>query len=104
LKKYREGGWDALLTKRRGRHLGSGRQLGPEDEAYLQQQLRDHTPDQLNLQYALWPHEAVQQLIREETGQTVPIRSITEYFKRWRFTVQKPKKQAYEQQAADVQR
>ncbi|ANB03014.1 IS630 family transposase [Ectothiorhodospira sp. BSL-9] len=104
LKKYREGGWDALLARRRGRRLGSGRQLDPEDEEYLQQQLRDHTPDQLNLQYALWTREAVRQLIREETGQTVPIRSITEYLKRWGFTVQKPKKQAYEQQAADVQR
>ncbi len=46
----------------------------------------------------------MQQLIKQETGLRVPIRSVGEYLKRWGFTVQKPKKQAYEQRPAEVQR
>lgn len=41
-------------------------------------------------------------MIRQETGVKVAIRTIGEYLKRWGFTVQKPKKQAYEQRPAEV--
>jgi len=102
LAKYREGGMKALLAQTRGRRVGSGRQLTPEQEDTLQRMLIDKTPDQLKLQYALWTRSAVQQLIKQETGLTVPIRSVGEYLNRWGFTVQKPKKQAYEQRPAEV--
>lgn len=104
LAKYREGGTKALLSQVRGRRLGSGRQLNTEQEDRLQKLLIDKTPDQLKLQYALWTRQAVQQLIKQETGLVVPIRSVGEYLKRRGFTVQKPKKQAYEQRPAEVQR
>lgn len=104
LTKYREGGMKALLSQVRGRRLGSGRQLNAEQEQRLQQLLIDKTPDQLKLQYALWTRQAVQQLIKQETDLRVPIRSVGEYLKRWGFTVQKPRKQAYEQRPAEVQR
>ena len=104
LAKYRVSGMKALLTQVRGRRLGSGRQLSVEQEQRLRRLLIDKTPDQLKLQYALWTRQAVQQLIKQETGLMVPIRSVGEYLKRWGFTVQKPKKQAYEQRPAEVQR
>ncbi|MCG5501874.1 IS630 family transposase [Ectothiorhodospira lacustris] len=103
LAKYREGGVESLLRQQRGRRLGSGRQLAPDEEADLQELLRQHTPDQLEMPYALWSREAVQELIRQETGLRMPTRSVGEYLKRWGFTVQTRKKQAYEQRAADVQ-
>lgn len=104
LTKYREGGLKALLAQVRGRREGSGRQLTPDEESRLQAMLVDKTPDQLKLQYALWTRKAVQELIKLETGKWVPIRTIGEYLKRWGFTVQKPKKQAYEQRPAEVKR
>jgi transposase len=104
LAKYREGGMKALLAQARGRRVGSGRQLTLDEEDRLQQLLVDKTPDQLKLQYALWTRQAVQQLIKQETGKAVPIRTVGEYLKRWAFTVQKPKKQAYEQRPAEVKR
>ncbi|WP_412851425.1 winged helix-turn-helix domain-containing protein [Ectothiorhodospira shaposhnikovii] len=103
LAKYREGGVESLLRQQRGRRLGSGRQLAPDEEADLQELLRQHTPDQLEMPYALWSREAVQELIRQEIGLRMPTRSVGEYLKRWGFTVQTPKKQAYEQRSADVQ-
>lgn len=104
LAKYREGGMKALLAQTRGRREGSGRQLTPEEEDRLQALLVDETPDQLKLPYALWTRQAVQQVIQQETGKSVPIRTVGEYLKRWGFTVQKPKKQAYEQRPSEVKR
>ncbi|WP_221913916.1 helix-turn-helix domain-containing protein, partial [Thiorhodospira sibirica] len=82
LAKYRAGGVESLLRQQRGRRLGSGRQLAPDEEADLQALLREHTPDQLEMPYALWSREAVQELIRQETGLRMPIRSVGEYLKR----------------------
>lgn len=103
IKKYQEGGMKALLAKTRGRREGSGRRLSPAQETLIQTRLIDTTPDQLKLRYALWTREAVQQLIQQETGLKLAIRTVGEYLKRWGFTVQTPKKKAYEQRPAEVQ-
>lgn len=100
---YQSDGMKALkASEQQGRPVGSGRLLSPEQERAIQQLLIDKTPDQLKLRYALWTREAVQQVIRQETGVKVAIRTIGEYLKRWGFTVQKPKKRAYEQRPTEV--
>ena len=104
IKKYQDGGAKALQARVRGRREGSGRRMTQEQEAMIQRQLIDKTPDQLKLRYALWTREAVQQLIQQITGLKLAIRTVGEYLKRWGFTVQKPKKKAYEQRPAEVQR
>lgn len=104
IKKYQDGGAKALQARARGRREGSGRRMTQEQEAMIQKQLIDKTPDQLKLRYALWTREAVQQLIQQVTGLKLAIRTVGEYLKRWGFTVQKPKKKAYEQRPAEVQR
>ena len=104
IKKYLDGGVKALQARVRGRREGSGRRMTQEQEAMIQKQLVDKTPDQLGLRYALWTREAVQQLIQQVTGLKLAIRTVGEYLKRWGFTVQKPKKKAYEQRPAEVRR
>jgi transposase len=100
---YQAKGLKALkASEQQGRPVGAGRLLSPEQEKAIQQLLIDKTPDQLKLRYALWTREAVQQVIRQETGVKVAIRTIGTYLKRWGFTVQKPKKQAYEQRPDKV--
>lgn len=101
LAKYREGGMKALLAQARGRREGSGRQLTPDEESRQQAKLVDKPPDQLKLLYSLWTRKAVQQWIKLETGKWL---SISEYLKRWGFTVQKPKKQDNEQRPAELKR
>lgn len=91
-------------SEQQGRPVGAGRLLSPEQEKAIQQLLIDKTPDQLKLCYALWTREAVPQVIRQETGVKVAIRTIGTYLKRWGFTVQKPKKQAYEQRPDKVRK
>lgn len=105
ISRYKTGGMKALLSSQtQGRPVGSGRSLSTEQEAQIQKLLIDKTPDQLKLRYALWTREAVQQLIAQETGIKLAIRTVGQYLKRWGFTVQKPKKKAYEQRPAEVQR
>lgn len=93
-----------LKVKRGGRKVGDARLLSAQDEARIRAKIIDKTPDQLKLAYALWTRKAVQELIEQETGVHLAIRSVGEYLKRWGMTPQKPQKRAYEQSAPAVQR
>lgn len=101
---YLEGGWRAVSVKPRGRKLGEGRQLQPEEESALRRMICDRTPDQFKLTFALWNRQAVAQLIMREFGLKLPVRTVGDYLKRWGFTPQKPIKKAYEQRPAEVKR
>jgi transposase len=93
-----------LKVKRGGRKVGDARLLSAQDETRIRAKIIDKTPDQLKLAYALWTRKAVQELIEQETGVQLAIRSVGEYLKRWGMTPQKPQKRAYEQSAPAVQR
>lgn len=97
LKNYEQEGASALKPKRRGIRVGEARHLTPDQEQRLQRLLVDKMPEQFKLGYALWTREAVQQLIFQETGLRMPIRTVGEYLKRWGLTPQKPARRAYEQ-------
>lgn len=49
------------------------------------------------MDFFLWSRAAVGQLIEQEYGIKLPVRSVGKYLKRWGFTPQKPIKRAYEQ-------
>ena len=104
IKRYKAGGFSALKSKRRGPPTGQTRRLTQEQEKHLQKLIRDRAPDQLKLDYALWTRKAVMELIKQETGIAMPIRTVGEYLKRWGFTPQKPVKRAYEQNPRAVRR
>jgi transposase len=101
--KYQRGGLDAIKPGVRGRRLGDQRQLSAIQEKAVQKLLVDKTPDQLKLQFALWSRDAVRLAIKQEYGKDLPLRTITDYLKRWGFTPQKPVKRAYEQNPEAVQ-
>lgn len=97
-------GNDAIKPKARGRRHGAKRRLTPEQEAAIQTLLVDKTPDQLKLPFALWTRDAVRMAIRERYAIDMPLRTISDYLKRWGFTPQRPVKRAYEQNPKHVQR
>lgn len=99
---YLNGGIEAIKSKKRGRRHGEKRRLTAEQEAAIQKLLVDKTPDQLKLPFALWTREAVRQTILRHYGIDLPLRTITDYLKRWGFTPQKPVKRAYEQDPKKV--
>jgi len=95
-KTYQKGGDTALRTGQRGRRTGEQRHLSADIEKRIQLKIIDRLPEQLKLDFALWTRDAVRQLIAQETGIDMPIRTVGEYLKRWGFTPQKPLKFAYE--------
>lgn len=95
--KYQRGGLAAIKPGLRGRRHGEQRELTAEQEVSIQKLLVDKTPDQLKLSFALWTRDAVRLAIKQIYGRDLPLRTITDYLKRWGFTPQKPTKRAYEQ-------
>jgi len=104
MKAYKAGGWKAVAVKARGRSMGDGRSLNAEQEKTIRTMICDRTPDQLKLPYALWTRSAVGDLIHQQLGIKLPVRTVGHYLERWGFTPQKPIRKAYEQRPAAVKK
>ena len=100
---YKAGGWSAIRPAQRGRARGEGRVLSQVQEDTIQRLIIDQRPEQLKMDFHLWSRAAVGQLIEQEFGIKLQVRSIGKYLTRWGFTAQKPIKRAYEQSPAAVQ-
>jgi len=90
VKSYKQNGKRGIAIRQRGRPQGSCRTLSPEQEKHLQGLIRDKRPEQLKMDFALWTGAAVRLLMQRECEILLPVRSVTEYLKRWGFTAQKP--------------
>lgn len=104
LKAFRAGGWNAVAVERPGRPPGTGRTLTAAQERDVQRLIRDRTPDQLKMAYALWTRQAVAELIHDRFGIRLAVRTMGLYLSRWGFTPQKPLRKAYEQSPAAVKK
>jgi transposase len=99
---YEQGGQAALPGARTGRPVGSGRLVSAEQAEAIQQLIDSKTPQELGIPSALWTRAAVRELIRQQTGQWLPIRTVGEYLGRWGYTPQKPVRKAYKQDPEEV--
>jgi transposase len=95
--RYDQGGQGALPSDRTGRPIGSGRLLNGGQEQGIQQAIETKTPQELEIPSALWTRQAVQELIHQQVGIRLPIRTVGEYLRRWGYTPQKPVRKAYKQ-------
>ncbi len=100
---FEAGGWRAIRPALRGRSRGDGRVLSQVQEDAAQRMIIDTRPEQLKMDFHLWSRAAVGQLIEQEFGIKLQVRSVGKYLTRWGFTPQKPIKRAYEQSPAAVQ-
>jgi transposase len=103
LKGWRVAGAAALKAKKRGRRHEAQRLLDVGQAAEVQRLMTGHTPDQLELPFALWGREAVRELARARFGVTLALRTVSDYLRRWGFTPQRPIKRALERQDAAIQ-
>ncbi len=103
-KRFAERGAAGLKTGPRGPEAGHGRFLDAGQEAEARALVRRHTPDELDLPFALWSRAAVRELVRRRFGVRLAVRSMGTYLARWGFTAQKPLRRAYEQDPAAVRR
>jgi transposase len=100
--RYKQRGRAGLKSGRKGPAPGYSQLLPAEQEREVRSLIRRHTPDALDLPFALWSRAAVQALIRDRFGVRLAVRTTGSYLKRWGFTAQKPLRQAYEQDPAAV--
>lgn len=96
-------GINATGFKTRGRKTGEQRTLTNEQETLIMKLIRDKTPEQVKLPFALWTRKAIRDLISRLFGVKIPIRTMGEYLKRWGYTPQRPLKRAYEQRPKEIQ-
>src|SRR5918993_2710048 len=68
IKRYREGGWDGLSERRRGRRMGEQAALSERQQQEVITLVRETTPDQLGLAGVLWTLDAVAELIAQRYG------------------------------------
>ena len=75
-RQYQQKGEAALEQQPRGNKLGEGRHLSWDEESQVQQQMREHFPDELGIDSALWTRQAVGSLIEQVSGVKMPIRTV----------------------------
>lgn len=100
LKLYRLKGKKGIALRKRGRP--SEKKLSKEQEKQVKNWIKDRTPDQLKLPYALWTRDAVALLIKDKFDIKVSRWTIGRYLKAWGYTPQKPVYKAYEQKGEAV--
>ena len=90
----------ALKAGRRGRPPVS--RLRPHQAATTVRHILSGCPDQLNLPFALWTREAVQELLSRKFDVQVSVWTVGRYLRAWGLTPQKPVRRAYERDPAAV--
>jgi len=104
IKRYREGGWDGLSERRRGRRVGEQAALSDRQQQEVITLVRETTPDELGLAGFLWTREAVAELIAQRYGLWLARTTVGAYLRGWGFSPQKPQHRALEQNPVAVAR
>jgi transposase len=102
VKRYRQGGWEALGQGRRGRRAGDQAALSARQQQEVIALVRDSTPDRLGLPEFLWTRDAVAELVARRFGVQLARTTIGGYLRAWNFSPQKPQRRALEQNPAAV--
>jgi transposase len=99
---YSNGGVEAIPQDRTGRPLGSGRTLSDEQAKRVQQIIDTQSPEDVGIASPLWSRRAVRDLIAQECGVTMPVRTVGEYLRRWGYTAKKPRRHNRRQNPQEV--
>jgi len=102
LKRYKETK-KIPVPKSRGRKIGEGRLLTPEQEKEIKKTIIDKNPNQLKFDCCLWDLNAVKQLILRKYNINLSIQAVWEYLDSWGMSSQRPLKRAYKQNIEKVE-
>jgi len=95
------GGQNALLAKP---IPGAPRKLSAEQMQWIAEAVKNNTPHQLKFEFGLWTLALIKELIDREFGMDLSLGTVRNVMKRLGFTVQKPLYQAWQQDAALVEK
>jgi transposase len=101
---YATGGLAAIPGERTGRPVGSGRTLSDEQARRIRVRIDNFSPEDLGIAAPLWSRRAVRDLIRQQLGITMPVRTVGEYLKRWGSTAKRPRRHARQRDPEEVRR
>jgi transposase len=104
IKRYREGGFQGLAERRRGRRPGEQAALTEGQQQEVIALVRETTPDELGLAGFLWTREAIAGLIAQRYGVWLARTTVGGYLRGWGFSPQKPQHRALEQDPVAVAR
>lgn len=93
---WRDGGWEGLKDRRRGRRAGEQQALQPWQQGVMVKLIKEKNPDQLQLPGFLWTRDAVMELIDRRFGIRLAVRTVGRYLASWGFTPQVPARRALE--------
>lgn len=99
---YTTQGIDALPHERTGRPVGSGRTLTDAQGSRIQELIDQHSPEELGIPCPLWSRRAVRDLILQEYGISMPLRTVGHYLHRWGYTAKRPRRHARDQDPEEV--
>jgi len=94
---WRDGGFEGLKDRRRGRRAGEQPALKPWQQGVIVTLIKEKHPDQLQLPGFLWTSDAVMELIDQRFGIRLAARTVRRYLAAWGFTPQVPSRRALEQ-------
>ena len=96
LQRYRAQGADGVLDGRRVSPRRGKGHLTMDEGLRVQGWIRDRTPDQLKLPFALWTSRAVRDLIALRLDKQLGLSTVQLYLQRWGMTPQRPLARAKE--------
>lgn len=99
---WQAGGWEALVSRRRGRRPGEHQVLDADQQQCVRAALVDHRPEDFGLSGQLWTRAAVGELIAMLYRVRLTEQGIGKYLKRWGLSFQRPNRRAVEQDVAAV--
>jgi transposase len=103
-KRSREGGWDGLSERRRGRRAGEQAALSERQQQQVITLVRETTPDQLGLVGLLWTRDAVAELLAQRDGVWLAPTTAGRYLRGWGCSPQQPQRRALEHNPVAVAR
>lgn len=99
---YKKDGFAGISLKKRGRKVGDGRCLTPEQEKEIRNMIVDKNPDQLKLKGCMWTRKNIAELIKRLYKMSMPLSTLGYYLERWGFSVQRSTERAYKQDSAKL--
>jgi len=95
IKKYKDGGWEAISLKVMGRPRGIYKTLNPNQEEKVKEVLIRKSPEEFGLKGFLWDMRNILALIVVLFNLAVPRSSMAEYLSKWGYTPQRPAIRSY---------
>jgi transposase len=99
---FLDAGTAGLPGRRSGRPPGSGRLLSPGQGDHTRYLIDHHAPEELGIASPLWNRRAVRDLIRQQCGVDLAVRTVGKYLRRWGYTAKRPQRHSRDQVPEEV--